>query len=48
MGFKVTMLNDLGKIHEETILANNEDLSKMKLISLSQKSMIANLNLVYK
>ena len=48
MRFKVTMVNDLGKSYEETIIANNENEAKANVQTLNPKSKIVMAEWVYK
>ena len=48
MRFKVTMVNDLGKFHEETIIANNLNEAKINVMSLNPRSNLVDAKWVYK
>ncbi len=48
MRFKVTMINDLGQLFEETIIANNHNEAKMNVKSNNPKSIIVDAKWVYK
>ncbi len=37
MRFKVSMINDIGNCHEETVIANNEKKAKMNVQMLNPK-----------
>jgi len=47
MRYKVTMLKDLGKSFEETIITDNMNATKMKVSSFNPKSTIVDTILVY-
>ena len=40
MRFKVSMINDLGHCHEETIIANNKNEAKRNVQLFNPKSMV--------
>ena len=48
MRFKVSMINDLGNCHEETIIANNEKEAKRNIQTLNPKSKVLEAKWVYK
>ena len=48
MRFKVSMINDLGNHHEETIIANNKKEAKTKVQTFNPKSMVLDAEWVYK
>jgi len=48
MRFKVSMINDLGKFHEETVIANNANEAEMSIHSLNPNSKIIDTKWVYK
>ena len=48
MRFKVSMLNDLGNSHEETVIANNENEAKLYVQRFNPKSKALNAKWVYK
>ncbi len=48
MRFKVSMINQLGKFHEETIIANNSNEAKMTIQSFNPNSKIIDTKWVYK
>ena len=48
MRFKVTMINNVGKIYDETIIADNANEAKSYVQSINPKSMIIDTIWVYK
>ena len=48
MRFKVSMINDLGNCHEETIIANNEKEAKINLQTFNPNSKVLKVKWVYK
>ena len=42
------MINDLGKCHEETVIANNEEEAKRNVLDFNPHSTILEANWVYK
>tara|TARA_B100000214_G_C23716424_1_gene512254 strand:+ start:360 stop:506 length:147 start_codon:yes stop_codon:yes gene_type:complete len=48
MRFKVSMINDLGNSHEETVIANNEKEAKKNVQSFNPKSKVLKAKWVYK
>ena len=48
MRFKVSMINDLGNCHEETVIANNEKEAKWTAHKYNPKSKIIASKWVYK
>ena len=48
MRFKVSMINDLGIHHEETIIANNEKEAKSNVQSYNPNSTVLEARWVYK
>ena len=48
MRFKVSMINDLGNSHEETVIANNEKEAKMNVMSFNPKAKVLKAKWVYK
>ena len=48
MRFKVSMINDLGNQHEETVIANNEKEAKMNVQTFNPKSKVLKVKWVYK
>ena len=48
MRFKVSMINDLGNCHEETVIANNQKEAKMNVKSYNPKSKVLDAKWVYK
>jgi len=48
MRFKVSMINDLGSWHEETVIANNEREAKRNVKRFNPKSKVIEANWVYK
>ena len=48
MRFKVSMINNLGNCHEETVIANNEQEAKSNLQNLNPKSKVLEAEWVYK
>ncbi len=48
MRFKVSMINDLGNWHEETVIANNEKDAKMNVQAFNPTSKVLNAKWVYK
>ena len=48
MRFKVSMINDLGNCHEETIIANNEKEAKINVQTFNPSSKGLKVKWVYK
>ena len=48
MRFKVSMTNDLGNRHEETVIANNEEEAKRNVLGCNPNSSVLETNWVYK
>ncbi len=48
MRFKISMINDLGNPHEETIIANNEKKARRTVQKSNPKSKVLETNWVYK
>ena len=48
MRFKVSMINDLGKRHEETVIANNEEEAKKNVLGFNPNSRVLETKWVYK
>ena len=48
MRFKVSMINDLGHFHEETIIADNDKDAKSKVQTYNPKSKLLEAKWVYK
>ncbi len=48
MRFKVSMINDQGNCHEETIIANNEEEAKRNLLGFNPHSTVLEAKWVYK
>ena len=48
MRFKVSMINDLGYSHEETVIANNENEAKRNVQIFNPKSKVIEAKWVYK
>ena len=48
MRFKVSMINDLGNHHAETIIANNKNAAKMKVKTFNPNSMFIDAERFYK
>ena len=48
MRFKVSMINELGNYHEETIIANNESEAKRNILTFNPKSKVLETEWVYK
>jgi len=48
MRFKVSMVNDLGDCHEETVIANNENEAKRDVQTFNPKSKVLEAKWVYK
>ena len=48
MRFKVSMVNDLGNFHEETIIANNNEEAKMNVQMCNPDSTVLEAKWVYK
>ena len=40
MKFKVSMINDQGNLHEETVIANNEEAAKWNLLVFNPHSTV--------
>ena len=47
MRFKVSMINDQGNHHEETVIANNDEEAKMIVLSFNPYSTVLESKLVY-
>ena len=48
MRFKVSMINDQGNRHEETVIANNEEEAKRNVLDFIPHSTVLEANWVYK
>ncbi len=48
MRFKVSMINDLGNYHEETVIANNDKEAKSKVHAFNPRSRMLEAKWVYK
>ena len=48
MRFKVSMINDQGANHEETVIANNEEEAKRNVMDFNPNSTILEATWVYK
>ncbi len=48
MRFKVSMINDLGNRHEETVIANNENEAKRNVQTFNPNSTVLEAKWVYK
>ena len=48
MRFKVSMINDQGNCHDETIIANNEKEAKMNVQTFNPRSKVLEAKWVYK
>ena len=48
MRFKVSMINDLGNRHEETVIANNEEDAKRNVLRCNPNSTVLETKWVYK
>ena len=48
MRFKVSMINDIGNCHEETVIANNEMEAKRNVQTFNPKSKVLEAKWVYK
>ena len=48
MRFKVSMINDLGNRHEETVIANNEEEAKKNVLGCNPNSTVLKTKWVYK
>ena len=48
MRFKVSMINDLGSFHEETVIANNEKEAIRNVQTFNPNSKVLGANWVYK
>ncbi len=48
MRFKVSMINDLGNSHEETVIANNEKEAKKNVQTFNPTSKVLEAKWVYK
>ena len=48
MRFKVSMINDLGNCHEETVIANNEREAKINVQTINRNSKVLEAKWVYK
>ena len=48
MRFKVSMINDQGNRHEETVIANNEEEAKRNVLDFNPRSTVLEATWVYK
>ena len=48
MRFKVSMINDQGDHHEETVIANNDEEANMKVLGFNPHSSVLKAKWVYK
>ena len=48
MRFKVSMISDLGNLHEETVIANNEKEARRNVQTFNPKSKVIEAKWVYK
>ena len=48
MRFKVSMINELGNRHEETVIANNEEEAKWNVLGCNPNSTVLETKWVYK
>ena len=48
MRFKVSMINDQGNRHDETVIANNEKEAKKNALGFNPHSSVLDANWVYK
>ena len=48
MRFKVSMINDQGNLHEETIIANNEEEATRNVLDFNPHSTVLKARWVYK
>ena len=48
MRFKVSMINDQGNCHDETVIANNEKEAQILVRTLNPNSKVLRANWVYK
>ena len=48
MRFKVSMVNDQGNRHEETVIANNEEEAKRDVLDFNPQSKVLEATWVYK
>ena len=48
MRFKVSMINDLGNRHEETVIANNKEEAKRNVMGCNPNSTVLETKWVYK
>ena len=48
MRFKVSMINDQGNCHEETVIANNEEEAKKNVLDFYHHSTVLEATWVYK
>ncbi len=48
MRFKVSMLNEQGNRHEETVIANNEEEAKRNVLGINPNSKVLQAKWVYK
>ena len=48
MRFKVSMINNLGNHHEETVIANNEKEAKRNVLAFNPNSTVLEAEWVYK
>ena len=47
MRFKVSMINDQGDHHEETVIANNEEEAKKNVLGFNPRSTVLDAKSVY-
>jgi len=48
MRFKVSMINDLGNLHEETVISNNKEEAKSNVLCFNPNSIVLEAKWVYK
>ena len=48
MRFKVSMINDQGNRHEETVITNNEEVAKRNVLDFNPPSTVLEATWVYK
>ena len=48
MRFKVSMINNLGNRHEETVIANNKKEAKRNVLAINPNSTVLDAECVYK
>ncbi len=48
MRFKVSLVNDHGNLHEETVIANNAKEAKHKVLTINPNSKVIEATWVYK